>query len=149
MRTNQFLSLLDLDGLDEQENNISKQKVAETIPISRGLESLKSANSASSSGSSSSGTYKSISSYRSESHHPEASSSHMPRRPDIFRMDQDSDIQSEADDLDDQIEEQRSTRSAKSEATAEFGREHLEEAARQSTRPFLRRRYEKKAWKHN
>ena len=87
MRSNQFLSLLDLDGLDEQENNIAKQKVAETIPISIGLGSFKSANSGSGSGSSSSGSYKSVpgyygSDYGNESHHPEASSSHMPRRPD-------------------------------------------------------------------
>jgi len=31
MKTNQFLSLLDTDGLDEQEQNIEKQKVAEVI----------------------------------------------------------------------------------------------------------------------
>ena len=31
MRTNQFLSLLDTDGLDEQEQNIEKQKVAEVV----------------------------------------------------------------------------------------------------------------------
>ena len=37
MRTNQFLSLLDLDGLEEQENHIGKQKAAEAIPISIGL----------------------------------------------------------------------------------------------------------------
>ena len=72
-----------------------------------------------------------------------ASSSHMPRRPDIFRMDQDSEIHSEADDLDDHIDEQQSTISAKSEAAAELGREQLE-AARESARPFLHRIYEKK-----
>ena len=148
MRTNQFLSLLDLDGLDEQENHIAKQKIAETIPISIGLGSVRSAHSGSSS--SSSGSYKSVpsyygSDYGNESHHPDASSSHMPRRPDIFRMDQDSEIQSEADDLDDHIDEQQSTISAKSAASAELGREHLEEAARQTTRPFLHRIYEKKS----
>ena len=58
MRTNQFLSLLDLDGLEEQENNIAKQKGAETIPRSIGLDSFTSAHSGSSSGPS--GTYQSI-----------------------------------------------------------------------------------------
>ena len=57
MRANQFLSLLDLDGLEEQENNIAKQKVAETIPISIGLGSVRSAQS----GSRSSKWYVSIS----------------------------------------------------------------------------------------
>ena len=119
MRTNQFLSLLDLDGFEEQENNIAKQKVAETIPISIGLGSFSSAHSGSSSGSSSSGTYQSISSYRSDrpesasSHHPGASSSGLIRRPEIYSMTQDSDIESEAGDLDDHIDEQQSTIEAK------------------------------------
>ena len=33
MRTNQVLSLLDTDGLEEQEQNIEKQKVAEVLAI--------------------------------------------------------------------------------------------------------------------
>ena len=99
MRTNQFLSLLDLDGLDELEDKIAEQKVAETIPRSIGLGSGGSDHSGpgpgpgpgSGSGSSSSGSYRSVRSYYgsafgSEGHHPEASSSHMPRRPDIFPM---------------------------------------------------------------
>ena len=75
MRTNQFLSLLDRGGLDEQENNIAKQKVAETIPRSLGLGSGGSDHSGPRSSSSSSGSYKSVpsyygSEYGSDSHHP-------------------------------------------------------------------------------
>ena len=140
MRTNQFLSLLDHDGLEEQENNIAKQKVAETKPISIGLGNDRSVNSGSSS--SSSGTYKSVSGYRSF-HPAAASSSQMARRPEIYAMSEDSGIDSEAGDLDDYTDEQQKTIEAKGEAAAELGRHHLGEAEHQATRHILKRIYGK------
>ena len=117
MRTNQSLSLLDLDGLGEQENNIANQKVAETIPISIGLGNDRNSNSGSSSSSSSSGTYQSVNIYRS--FHPEAaSSSQIARRPKNFAMSEDSAIDSEADDLDDHLDEQQKTIAENCEAAA-------------------------------
>jgi len=174
MKTNQFLSLLDTDGLEEQEQSIEKQKVAtvlarnlassngetEALVRPKQLDLLETQSNASTfaseqrkqpsnllsriwrgakGSSSSSGLIRTNTSEIKPIVIPRSS------KPDIFTLfDNEDDIASEADDIDEFLDATDGERENKRAAAAEMGRQHLEEVHKQQPiNSYLNKLYSK------
>ena len=161
MKTNQFLSLLDTDGLEEQEQSIEKQKVAtalarnlasssgetEALVRPRQLDLIETQSNASTfaseqrkqpsnllsriwrgakGSSSSSGLIRTNTSEIKPIVIPRSS------KPDIFTLfDNEDDMASEADDIDEFLDATDGERENKRAAAVEMGRQHLEQVHQQ------------------